>query len=208
MLADNISFWISLVLTLIIFSYLLGDNALYRLAVSFFVGLAAAFTTVVTVQSVLLPLLTDGNNLTLILLIVAGVLTLLLLLKPIKQLRVLTNIALGFLIAVGTAAAVAGAVTGTLIPLVTDSAQVDVSAGVFPLVNSIILVVGVVTSLLYFNYSARTTETGEVKRGRVMSVIAPIGQAFIIITLGALYGAAILTSLTILTGQLALLFGA
>ena len=49
------SIGISFVLTLVIFSYLLADNFLFRMAVSVFVGLAAAFTTIVTVESVILP---------------------------------------------------------------------------------------------------------------------------------------------------------
>ncbi|MEL6527360.1 MAG: hypothetical protein AAFQ07_16785, partial [Chloroflexota bacterium] len=154
----------------------------------------------------ILPLLEDAT-LIFIFLMPAVVLALLLFLKPIRQLRILTNIALGFLIAVGTAAAVVGAVRGTLIPLVADTAQISLSDDPLTLFSRVVLVIGVATSLLYFNYSARQTEEGEIERGRIMSVIAPIGQGFIVVTLGALYGAAILTSLTILTGQLDMLFG-
>ncbi|MGB1288114.1 MAG: hypothetical protein ACPG7F_16375, partial [Aggregatilineales bacterium] len=49
------------VFTLLIFSYILGDNFLYRLAVYVFIGLAAAFTTIVTLEQVILPLLTTAN---------------------------------------------------------------------------------------------------------------------------------------------------
>jgi hypothetical protein len=202
----EIGFIISLALTLIIFSYLLGDNVLFRLAVSAFVGLAAAFTTIVTFQSVLLPL-TNSGRVNAILFVVGGVLALLLLIKPIRQLRVLTNISLGFLIAVGSAATVVGAVSGTLIPIVSQTADVDIDNGIMPMMSSLILVIGVITSLLYFNYGAKQNAQGEIERGAIMKTIASIGQGFIVITLGALYGAAILTSLTILTGQLEMLFG-
>src|SRR5688572_11894338 len=59
------------IFTLMIFSYLLGDHRitgngwLYRLAVYVFIGLAAAFTTIVTFESVIIPLITaisDGNT--------------------------------------------------------------------------------------------------------------------------------------------------
>lgn len=202
----GIGFIISLALTLLIFSYLLGDNILFRLAVSAFVGLAAAFTTIVTIQSVLLPL-TKSGGLNALLFVVGGILALLLLIKPIRQLRVLSNISLGFLIAVGSAAAVVGAVSGTLIPIVSQTAEVDFDNGLMPMISSLILVIGVITSLLYFNYGARQNSQGEIKRGVIMKTVATIGQGFIVVTLGALYGAAILTSLTILTGQLEMLFG-
>ncbi|GAB5493954.1 MAG: hypothetical protein Phog2KO_41690 [Phototrophicaceae bacterium] len=202
----GIGFIISLALTLLIFSYLLGDNILFRLAVSAFVGLAAAFTTIVTIQSVLLPL-TKSGGLNALLFVVGGILALLLLIKPIRQLRVLSNISLGFLIAVGSAAAVVGAVSGTLIPIVSQTAEVDFDNGLMPMISSLILVIGVITSLLYFNYGARQNSQGEIERGVIMKTVATIGQGFIVVTLGALYGAAILTSLTILTGQLEMLFG-
>lgn len=198
---------ITLILTLIVFSYLLDDNPLFRLAISIFIGLAAAFTSIVTFQSVILPL-TNSGGFNRGLLIISIFLTLLLFLKPIRSLRILTNVSLGFLIAVGAAISVVGAISGTLVPIVSQTAVVDTGNGVWGIVSSIILITGVVTSLLYFNYSARETADGEIARGSIMAIISRIGKGFIIITLAALYGAAILTSLTILTGQLEMLFGA
>ena len=52
---EQIGLWAGFVLTLMIFSYVLGDNFLYRIAVYVFVGLAAGFITIVTVESVILP---------------------------------------------------------------------------------------------------------------------------------------------------------
>lgn len=197
---------ISLILTLVIFSYLLGDNLLFRLAVSIFVGLAAAFTVVVTVQSVILPL-TGSGTVNAVLFSIGLTLALLLLLKPIRSLRILTNMSLGFLIAVGTAVSVVGAISGTLIPIISQTTMVDNNGDFGSLVSSFIIIIGVVTSLLYFNYGVKENAQGVYERGPIMKVIAGIGQGFIVITLGALYGAAILTSLTILTGQLEMLFG-
>ena len=54
-MSDQIGLWIGFLLTLMVFSYILGDNFLYRLATYVFVGLAAGFVTIVTVESVLLP---------------------------------------------------------------------------------------------------------------------------------------------------------
>lgn len=198
---------ISFALTLMVFSYLLGDNAFFRLAVSMFVGLTAAFTLLVTFQSVIVPLSNSGRAIDSFLLFFAGVLTLLLLLKPFRSLRILTNLSLGFLIAVGAAIAVTGAIAGTIIPLISQTVALDSNAEPFDIFSAVVIIIGVVTSLLYFNYAARRNAQGEVERGAVMKVIAGIGQGFIVITLGALYGAAILTSLTILTGQLEMLFG-
>ena len=188
---------VGFVFTLLIFSYLLGDNILYRLAINVFVGVAAAYTVIIIVQGVLLPLLDTTGEI--ISFLVALVLTGLLLIKPISSLTGITNLSLAFLIAVGTAVAVAGAITGTLIPLTSATGTAVSSQGI---VNGVIVVVGVVTSLLYFQHSARINALGDAERGRLNRIIATLGQSFIAITLGALYGTAILTSLTLLTERM------
>lgn len=201
----------SFTLTLLIFSYILGDNLLFRFAVSAFVGLTAAFTTIAIVRSVIVPLViwdnlvSDQITARLLVLIVAGTLALLLLLKPVPALKSLTNLALAFLIAVGTAAALVGATTGTIIPLISDTTTIDFEGEIWSIVNGIIILIGVVTSLLYFRYQARQNPDGTVTNGRVIALLRNIGQGFIVVTLGAIYATAILTSLTVLTGQISVL---
>jgi hypothetical protein len=212
---ESIAFWVSLILSLMVFSYLLGDNILFRLAVSIFVGLAAANATIVTIQHVIYPafqpIMNGEWNLfsaeSAFFVLTPLTFGTLLLLKPIKSLRALTNFALAFLIAVGSAAAVVGAVSGTLIPMVVSTAKITVSDNPLDLISSIVIVVGVIASLFYFHYRARRDSHGVIARGPILTTVAAIGEGFIVITLGTIYGAAILSSLTILTGQLANLFG-
>lgn len=207
----ELTFILSFGLTLLVFSYLLGDNILFRLTLSVFVGLAAAFTSIVTVQTVLLPLLSSAGKTTtqfqldVVLFGLAALLTGLLLAKPFVAFKSLTNLALAVLIAIGAAVAVAGALTGTLIPLTLDTAALR-GTDALGLLNTAIVVIGVLSSLAYFQYRARRTDDGTVQRGRINRVLAAVGEGFIALTLGAFYGAAILTSLTILAGHMALLF--
>lgn len=204
---------LSFVLTLLIFSYLLADNLLFRLAVSVFVGMAAAFTSVVTVETVLLPLL-DGSTINALLLVVGAVLTGLLLLKPFPALKTFSSIGLAVLIAVGAAVAVVGAITGTLIPLTLDTGQVR-GTDVRGLLDTAVMVLGVISTLVYFQYFAQRTERNEAtgtpettRRGVFSRVFGTLGEGFIAVTLGALYASAILTSLTILAGHLGTFFSA
>ena len=200
MTAGTISFG----LTLLIFSYLLGDNFLYRLTVSIFVGLASAFTVIAVVESAIIPLL-DGSFANSFLFVIAGMLALFLLFKPLSSLKSLTNLALAYLVAVGTAVALVGALTGTVIPLIRDTTELAPMSDFPAFLNSVIVLVGMVTSLLYFRYQANLKPDGTIQRGRVMKVVTSLGQGFIVITLGALYGTAILTSLTILSGHISLI---
>lgn len=199
MSAEQIGLWAGFIFTLMIFSYLLGDNILYRLAVYVFVGLAAGYVTVVSIESVLLPwlrgtlLAPDVNIGQRVLGLVPFILGLLLLLKSSPRLGRLGNIAIAFLIGVGTAVALVGAVAGTLLPLAaTTSSGVRVDV-----LNGFLAFLGVASTLVYFHYLARRKPDGSTGRGLVVRVISAVGQGFIVITLGALYAGAILTSLTI-----------
>lgn len=192
---EQIGLWAGFILTLMVFSYLLGDNVLYRLAVYIFVGLAAGYITIVTWDSVIMPwlngtVLEPGASLPSI---VVGVVPLalgaLLLLKGSPRFAPLGNLALALLIGVGTAVALVGAISGTLIPLTIATGT---SATLNP-VNAPLWLAGVICTLLYFQYLGRQATV----RNAPLQTLAAAGQALVVITLGALYATAILTSLTI-----------
>lgn len=203
MSADQIGLWAGFVLTLMVFSYLLADNFLYRLAVYVFVGLSAGYVTIVTVESVILPWLRAtvqsgdaGSQLIGALPLLLGVL---LLFKTSRRLNRLGNLALAFIIGVGTAVALVGAISGTLLPLVggtVNSVRLDT-------LNGFIIVFGVVCTLIYFQYVARRSPDNVVRRGLLVRTFGVVGEGFIVITLGALYGGAILTGLTIFSERVA-----
>lgn len=200
---DQIGLWVGFVLTLMVFSYLLGDNFLYRLATYVFVGLAAGFVTIVTVESVLLPwirtTLIDGDMNSKALGVIPLTLGLLLLLKGTRRFNRLGNLSLAFVIGIGTAIAIVGAITGTLLPLAnatTGSVRIDALDG-------FIVVLGVVSTLIYFQYMARRLPNGTTRRGLVVRVFGAVGQGFIVVTLGALYGGAILSGLVVFSERIA-----
>ena len=114
---------ISLVLTLMVFSYVLGDlpliGHLYRTAVYIFVGMSAAFATIVIYEGVILPYLQDiqnpatswtvlGNGADVVVFFTALLFGMLLLLKPIASLSWLTNGVLAVVIVVSAATAGCG----------------------------------------------------------------------------------------------------
>jgi len=191
-----------------VFSYILGDNFLYRLAVYVFVGLTAGFIAVVTVESVILPWIDativadNAPTSNVILGLIPFALGVLLLLKTSPRLGPVGNISIAFIIGVGTAVALVGAVAGVIIPLADTTAE-GVNANT---VNSYLVVAGVISSLVYFQFLAKRRADGQIRRGPVSLVIGTIGQGVIVVTLGALYAAAILTSLTIVSERLGFIF--
>ncbi len=201
---DLIAGWVSLVLTVLVFSYLLGDNVLYRLAVHVLVGVAAGYIAIVAVETVLVPWFDhtlfavqgDYTRAEITAIRAVGALPLLfgalLLFKFSPRLAPVGNLGLAVLIGVGTAVAIVGAVAGTIIPLAREAGTTINDDAV----DGAVLLVGVITTLLYFQYlGARRASTGQ--RLWPFRALGTIGQLFVTVTLGILYGGAILTSMTI-----------
>ena len=208
MSTEEIGLWAGFVLTLMVYSYLIRDNFLYRLAVYVFVGMAAGYVSIVTFESVLTPWLesTVGSGETgrAVLGILPFILVLLLLFKTTSRIARFGNLGIAFIIGVGSAVAVVGALIGTLIPFARLTAGEGAGAEeATDIINAIVILVGVVTSLLYFQYLSRRTPTGDVGRGRTMTTLTTLGQGFIVVTLGAIYATAIVTSLTIFSERIA-----
>lgn len=208
MSAEQIGLWAGFVLTLMVFSYVLGDNFLYRLAVYIFVGLAAGFITVVTMESVLTPwvetTIASGEAGSAAIGLIPFLLAVLLLFKTSARLARFGNLGIAFIIGVGAAVTLVGAITGTLIPLARATAAEgrNTSDG-RALLDAVIIVIGVVSSLVYFQYLARRGPLGQPERAPAIRAISVLGQGFIVVTLGAMYAAAILTSLTIFSERVA-----
>lgn len=215
---DSIFTGISFILTLMVFSYVLGDipvmRNFYRVAVYIFVGMTAAFTLIVTYEGVLLPYIQEiqqptssTNTADTVIFITALLFGLLLILKPIRRLTWLTNSVFAVVIVVGASVAIIGAISGTLFPLVRTSTTI--ASTTTGLLSTGVIFLGTITSLLYFHYQTKMGDDGEIKQGGLIHALGMIGKVFIVITLGAIYAATMLTSLTILTERIGflLLFG-
>jgi hypothetical protein len=106
---------------------------------------------------------------------------------------------LAFVVGIGTAVALVGAISGTLLPLASSTAG---SVGVDAL-DGFILVLGVVSTLIYFQYLARRVPGAKNRRGLIVRAVGALGQGFIVVTLGALYGGAILSGLVVFSERIA-----
>ena len=131
--ADWIGAFLGFVLTLLVFSYLIGDNSLFRITLHIFIGVSAGFAAVVAIYNVILPRMIEpifmSNRseqlLALFPLILAG----LLIAKISPRFAFIGNLPMSYLVGVSAAVAIGGAVTGTLIPQVLASMNLlDVQA--------------------------------------------------------------------------------
>ncbi|MEP7287624.1 MAG: hypothetical protein ABI947_17865 [Chloroflexota bacterium] len=191
------------VLTVMVFSYLLGDNFLYRIAISIFIGASAAYVLIVALESVIIPWIQltfdpAGTILQKVIGALPLVIGLLLLLKAVPSLSRLGNLGLVAVLGVGTALALWGAITGTLLPLITDSARRQDN-----ILDSLIAIIGTITVLIYFTYLGVRRPNGDVEQPAFIRAPGLVGQTFIMITLGATYGLLIISALTVLTSVIA-----
>ncbi len=186
-ISDLIGLILGAVLTLMVFSFLIKDNALFRLTLSIFIGVAAGYAVVLAFYTVLwpqliLPLLA-GSQTERLLALPPLALAVLLLFKASTRLSRVGNPALAFLVGVGAAAAVGGAVLGTLFPQTAAAVnafdlEAAGGAGGAPgrLAEAVLILIGALTTLIYFHFGARRPAAAGASGSPGVPAPAPEGQ--------------------------------
>jgi hypothetical protein len=213
MTIDTIGFFVAVTLTLMVFSYILGDNILFKLAAHIFVGVAVGYAMIIVWYQVFIPALTGGDLLNL--LPALGVCVLLSFKAlPLKGtlFNMLGNMGLAFILGVGAALATGGALFGTLIPQVAATATIslhpsDYQAGpggdaVVDWLNNVIIVLGTIGTFFYFTFAVRAPgPLGGFREGWVR-FWAGMGRLMIIFTLGALFANTVSSRVALLVSRL------
>jgi hypothetical protein len=160
-----------------ILSYIIGDNAFFRIAAYLFVGVAGGFAATIAWHEVLQPRLLaplldldpgslGGGSLLTGVLIPAG-LVVLLALRLVPGARRLGGLPVALLVGVGAAAVVGGAITGTIVPQTLAAMETLSPLAVSPqtgetglerLTNVLLVLIGTVGTLAYFGFGARRGE--------------------------------------------------
>ncbi len=194
--------------TLALLSYLLGDNPLYRLALHIFIGVAVGWALLVVIDHVLLPRLVtplqSGTDTERLFTLVPLLLFVFLVLKISPKLSALGNISMAYMVGVGTGVAVGGAITGTLLPQIAStwlSLNPLGSGGLW--LDNLVVVIGTITTLLYFQFWLQAQPSGAPERAAPMRILAGVGQGFVTVTLGVIYGGMILSGIAVLSQQVA-----
>lgn len=215
-------------LTLMVLSYLIGDNPLFRIAAYLFIGVASGYAGAIAIRSVLWPGLIEpvlqagaGGLLDLDLIVgvlVPGALVVLLLFKLSPGSSRLGSLPVALLVGVAAAVVVGGAITGTLLPQSAAAIQTlnptavaprTGEAGIERLANVVIVLAGTLLTLASFRFTQRkasglsvTGSMGSWQRG-----VRLAGGAFIAITFGVMFGGAILAAVVVLAQRVQFLWG-
>lgn len=210
--------FIAALLTLMVLSYILGDNVLFKLATHIFVGVAVGYALIVIWRQVFIPALTtNGIGQALVIII----LCILLFLKSRPQQNSLTSalgsIGLAFVLGVGAALAISGGLLGTLLPQTGSMLNISVNPGDYPdtdtevglvrWLNSIIILLGTLGTLFYFTFTVRPAGLlGGVQEGMVR-FFSGMGRLMIIFTMGVLFANTVSSRVALLISRLEFLAG-
>lgn len=208
--ADFVWAAIGFVLSVMVFSYLLGDNGLFRLVMHLFIGAASGYAAVILVTQVvyprlILPLLSKPITTGTWVLEVAIplLLSLMLLLVFWPRFSLVGRIPLALLMGAAAAFAISGAARGTLLPQAQDTIRLFKPAGLpAALPEAILTTLGAVTVLVYYYHGLRAAPDGSLERPAWVRILAIIGGIFLFMTLGALYAGVLTTAISALVERL------
>jgi len=215
-LPDLIGGTLGFLLTLMIFSYVLGDNALFRLATHILIGVAAGYGTALVLYNIVwqrlaLPLVqAPAENF--LLLVPPFVFGVWLLLKASPRLAPFASPVMAFMVGIGAAAAVGGAVQGTLFPQSTATMNLlDLSAnrnGDFlpTMVNNLIIFIGTLTAFasFYFTTGGSAQTAPQVKNW--LFWVSQTGRGFVALALGAVFAGVYAAALAAFVNRVAFLW--
>jgi len=205
--------FIAALLTLMVFSYILGDNILFKLATHIFIGVAVGYALVVVWRQVFIPALFSDNIIRVLAIII---LCLLLFFKsrPVQGslTSALGSIALAFVLGVGVALAIGGGLLGTLLPQTGAMLNISVNPAHYPdtetevglvrWLNNIILLLGTLGTLFYFTFTVRSEGLLSGAREGVVRFFAGMGRLMIIFTVGVLFANVVSSRIALLVSRL------
>jgi hypothetical protein len=204
---------ISCTLTIMVLSYLVGDNPLFRIAVFIFIGVSAGYVASVAWHQVIMlkvitPLINAPEE-NVLALAVPIVMSLLLLAKMFPRFGWLGSASMAFMVGVSAAVAIAGALIGTIVPQFFAAIApfgLDNNTGIGSIMEDLaegsIMLLGTVATLAYFHFGVKSSANGTGTTNPVMRVLGLIGQFFIAVTFGVLFTGAYAATVSALIGRL------
>lgn len=208
---------LGLLVTVMILSYLIGDNLFFRLAVHLFIGVTAGFLAVLTLKQILWPYLYQpilfGTWVERLWVLIPLLLCLLLIISQFPRFVGLGRTPLAFLAGLTAALVIGGSVFGTIIPqLKTITAGFEratwlESATAHPLIKiieAVIMLIGTVSALSYFHFGRQRVDSTQDKDApsRVILWWASISEVFIGLALGTVFAGVFSSALLALIDRL------
>ena len=186
--------WIGAFVTLALFSFLYKDNPVYRLVEHVFAGLSAGYYWGLIWESVILQQLwhpfKDNHQYWLV---VPFILGMLMFTRFIKKYSWISRISLAFVMGNTAGIFLISQLHGFVLPQMRSTMTEQVANGHVDSILTVIVVVGVISTLIYFYFSKE-------HRG-VLGATAKVGIWFIMIAFGAHFGYTVMGRVSLLIGR-------
>ena len=186
--------WLVAFFTLALFSFMYKDNPVYRVAEHIFAGLTAGYQVgliwdTIIIQQVWDPMLAGSWWL-----FIPGVLGILMFTRLSSKLSWMSRTSLAFVMGTTAGIFLISELHGRVLPQMQDT-MVSLSGedGFATTLLSIIVVVGVLSTLIYFYFSKQHTGA--------LGVSAKVGIWFIMISFGAHFGYTVMGRVSLLIGR-------
>jgi hypothetical protein len=227
--SDLIGSLVAALLTIMVLSYLVGDNPLFKFATHLLIGVAGGYAGAIAIRNVLQPGLVDPlveaglpglvDPDLLVSVVFPWILVIILLLKVSQSTARYGTLPMALLVGVGAAVVVGGAITGTLIPQTQAAMNSSLSPGVINpqtgeagferVVGVSVLILGTLSTLFYFRFSALRGET-ETPLAVVAGITIPgplnlfagLGKSFIALVFGVMYAGVLSAAMIVLAERL------
>ena len=196
--SELITLIIGIALTVMVFSYILGDRLFFGIATHLLIGVSAGFLALVVIQKIILPYLimplTYETGAGFFLALVPLVLSILLVLMLFRRGTQAGSIPLAFLGGVLAALAIIGVTRGTLAPQILsiigrfapEQLMHETEPQWSAILEALMILFGVIAVLFVFHHHGQS-KAGDVVKPVFLEGIGSIGQIFIGITFGALF---------------------
>ncbi len=194
--------WVAAFFTLAIFSFLYKDNPVFRLAEHIFAGISVGYYIglyydTVIVQQLWVPL-TTGDSLSKFWLVIPGIMGLLMFSRLSEKWSWLSRIGLAFIMGNTAGVFLLSELHGKVLYQMQATMIPQTTGGVPNYVLTAIVVVGVISTLIYFYFSKEHVGA--------LGVTARIGIWFIMISFGAHFGYTVMGRISLLIGRVYFLY--
>lgn len=198
-MVEIIGIWIAAGLTLCIFSFLYKDNPFYKFAEHLYVGSSAAYMLVYiyffTVKPMLIDKFNTSTGVAKWILIIPTLLGIAMILRLVPRISWISRWAIAFTVGIGAGIGIVTGIHGYVLPQVKATFLPFVVQGnILEGINNIILVVGTLTTILYFYFSK--------EHKGAFKIPIRVGMAFIMVSFGASFGYTVMARLSLLIGRI------
>jgi hypothetical protein len=192
---ELLQIWIAAFFTLALFSFLYKDNPFYRLAEHVFAGLSAGYEVglawhAVILQQMIDPMFSNGRWW----LFIPGLLGVLMFARFFKNYHWVSRMPLAFVMGTTAGIFLLSELHGKVLPQAQATMRsLNPAGGVGEMLLSLIIVVGVIATLIFFYFSK--------EHKGLLGGVAKLGIWFIMISFGAHFGYTVMARISLLIGR-------